>query len=172
MGEPQESFIARARARPAGVELEWLVAHLADEAEYWKNQAQLIERAVDELRAELYALRLKSEISEARKPRTPSPKTSRSSDQKRRSGGAHKWRYPRARFSAFSHIPFIASSRANERRVIAEQPSDDGAENLCVPTAALELNGRPISRAALTSSGFLGVHMGKTLRGRPLPPVG
>ena len=71
MGEPQESFIARARARPAGVELEWLVAHLADEAEYWKNQAQLIERTVDELRVELYALRLKSEISEARKPRTP-----------------------------------------------------------------------------------------------------
>jgi len=70
MGEPQESFIARARARPAGVELEWLVAHLADEAEYWKNQAQLIERTFDELRVELYALRLKSEISEARKPRT------------------------------------------------------------------------------------------------------
>ena len=69
MGEAQESFIARARARPAGVELEWLVAHLADEAEYWKNQAQLLERTVDELRVELYALRLKSEISEARKPR-------------------------------------------------------------------------------------------------------
>ena len=68
MGEPQESFIARARARPAGVELDWLVAHLADEAEYWKNQAQLIERTVDELRVELYALRLKSEISQARKP--------------------------------------------------------------------------------------------------------
>ena len=69
MGEPQESFIARARARPAEVELEWLVAQLADEAEYWKNQAQLFERTVDELRVELYALRLKSERSEARKPR-------------------------------------------------------------------------------------------------------
>jgi hypothetical protein len=70
MGEPHESFIARARGRHAGVELEWLVAQLADEAEYWKHQAQLYECIVDELRVELYALRLKSEISKAWKPRT------------------------------------------------------------------------------------------------------
>jgi hypothetical protein len=70
MGEPQESFIARARARPSGVEPEWLVAQLADEAEYWKHQAQLYERTVEELRVELYALRLESETSGARKPRT------------------------------------------------------------------------------------------------------
>jgi hypothetical protein len=70
MGKPQESFIAKARARPAGVELEWLVAQLADEAEYWKHQAQLYERTVEELRVELYALRLESETSEAWKSRT------------------------------------------------------------------------------------------------------
>jgi hypothetical protein len=70
MAKPQESFIARARARPAVVELEWLVAQLADEAEYWKHQAQLYERTVEQLRVELYALRLESETSEAWKSRT------------------------------------------------------------------------------------------------------
>jgi hypothetical protein len=68
MGKPQKSSVAgMARGKLAGVEREWLDAQLADEAAYWKLQAQLFERVDDELRVELDALHQESERSEARR---------------------------------------------------------------------------------------------------------
>lgn len=66
MAELREpSLSSSTQARFSNVDLELLVAQLADEAEHWKSQAEAFEAALDELRAELDRLFGQAEIAEA-----------------------------------------------------------------------------------------------------------
>ena len=51
--------------KAADVERDWLVAHLADEAEYWKARAEAIGRVLDEVVAEIDAADRRAHSSES-----------------------------------------------------------------------------------------------------------
>lgn len=65
MGSRTQDQVSRKSQRVDDATFEWLVVRLVDEAEYWKNRSEELERELEELGGEVARLREEEEIAGA-----------------------------------------------------------------------------------------------------------